>query len=349
MAFRQAAPTIEIRRPIVAVRHLCAVAAEHRVADADLLAGTAVTPADLADPDGEVSDGDEITIARTLLQMVPDSDGIGVSVGSRVNLTNLGMFGFAAMASGTLRELLSIGLRFFSLSTLHVSIRLHEGPEGCEIAIDANHLPDDVRRFFTERDIAAIVATVPSFVHSVLARHADEVEVELAIGQEYLRPLLRTVQLNHIEFDCAHNVIRLPRGMLDEPLPQADEHTLAICMDQCEQILQRRSARRGMAAAVRAQLLSTPGEMPGLDDVADRLGMHPRTVRRRLAAEGATFRALTNEVRAALAVELLSQVGLTVQEAARHLGYSETAAFTHAFSRWFGVPPTEYRQRRAGR
>jgi AraC-like DNA-binding protein len=48
-------------------------------------------------------------------------------------------------------------------------------------------------------------------------------------------------------------------------------------------------------------------------------------------------------VRATLAIELLSQVGLTVEQVARRLGYAETAAFDNAFSRWYGAP-NEYRR-----
>ena len=104
------------------------------------------------------------------------------------------------------------------------------------------------------------------------------------------------------------------------PPPQADPHTLAVCIAQCEQILERRRRRHGLSAQVRSELLSAPGEMPGLDAVAASLHMHPRTVRRRLAEEGTSFRALTNDVRATLATELLSQVGLTVEQVARRLG-----------------------------
>lgn len=155
---------------------------------------------------------------------------------------------------------------------------LSERQADYEIAIDASHLPADVRRFFMERDIA---------------------------------------------FDCHRTVVRVPRGMLDEPLPQADPHTLAVCVAPCEQILERRQRRRGLSAQVRSELLAAPGEMPGLDAVAASLHMHPRTVRRRL----------------------VSQVGLTVEQVARRLGYAETAAFNHAFSRWFGLAPNEYRRR----
>jgi AraC-like DNA-binding protein len=334
-----------LRRPVVAARVLCAVAVEVGVPVAEVLSGTSVRPADLDDPEGEVSSADEITMARNLLHHAPEPAGIGVAVGSRINLTNLGMLGFAAMSSGTLRELISVGLRFFSLTTLHSSILLSERQSDCEIAIDASHLPGDVRRFFMERDIAAIVATVPGFVHPVLARHAGQICVELAADEEYLRPLLDTVAIHDIEFDRDRTVVRVPRQMLDEPLPQADPHTLAVCIALCERILERRQRHQGLSARVRSELLSSPGAMPGLDAVAASLHTHPRTLRRRLAGEGTSFRALTNDVRATLAAELLSQVGLTVEQVARRLGYAETAAFNHAFSRWYGLAPNEYRRR----
>ena len=338
----------QIRRPVVAARHLCAVAAEMDVPAADILAGTSVTDEHLEDPEGDLSSADEITMVRNLLRLAPDPAGIGVAVGSRINLTNLGMFGFAAMACGTLRELISVGLRFFSLSTLHVSIQLSEGPTECEIVLDAGHLPDDVRRFFVERDIAGVVATVPAFVHPVLARYVDQISFELAADEEYLRPLLNSVAIRDVEFDCERSVIRAPREMLDEPLPQADPHTLAVCVEQCEQILQRRQRHRGLSARVRSELLSAPGEMPSLEVVAASLHMHPRTLRRRLAEEDTSFRAITNDVRATLAAELLSQVGLSVEQVARRLGYAETAAFNHAFARWYRLAPNEYRRRQVG-
>lgn len=337
----------QIRRPVVAARQLCAVAAEMDVPVADVLAGTSVTQVELDDPEGDVSSADEITMARNLLRRSPQPTGVGVAVGSRINLTNLGMFGFAAMASGTLRELISVGLRFFSLSTLHVSVQLREGLTQCEIVLDADHLPDDVRRFFVERDIAGIVATLPAFVHPVLARHAAQICVELAAEEEYLRPLLDTAGIRHVIFDSERTTVCVPRAMLDEPLPQADPHTLAVCIAQCEQILQRRQRHRGLSARVRSELLAAPGQMPGLDAVAAALHLHPRTLRRRLSDEGTAFRALTNDVRATLATELLSQVGLSVEQVARRLGYAETSAFNHAFSRWFGIAPNAYRDRQA--
>jgi AraC-like DNA-binding protein len=72
-----------------------------------------------------------------------------------------------------------------------------------------------------------------------------------------------------------------------------------------------------------------------------------RTLRRHLVAEGTSFQELRDEVREQLAVELLGDLGLSVTEVARRLGYAETSAFSHAFKRWRGVSPRTFQQQRA--
>jgi AraC-like DNA-binding protein len=46
-----------------------------------------------------------------------------------------------------------------------------------------------------------------------------------------------------------------------------------------------------------------------------------------------------------LAVELLTNAGLTVEEVAQRLGYAEVASFSRAFKTWTGRPPSAYRKR----
>src|SRR5207244_1884592 len=112
----------------------------------------------------------------------------------------------------------------------------------------------------------------------------------------------------------------------------------------CRDLLEHRRRRHGTAASVRARLLRNPADVPSMQAVAHELHVDPRTLRRHLETEGTSFRALVTEVRETLAVELLSNTGLTVDEVATRLGYSETAGFTHAFKRWRGIPPSQCRR-----
>ena len=86
-----------------------------------------------------------------------------------------------------------------------------------------------------------------------------------------------------------------------------------------------------------------------LQVVADMLGTSPRTLQRRLHAEGRTFRDLVDAWRRESAIALLSEGSLSVQEIASRLGYRQAGAFSRAFRRWMNCSPRDFRarQRRA--
>ncbi|MCW2663504.1 MAG: Transcriptional regulatory protein [Mycobacterium sp.] len=338
-------PPSALSHPVHATRVLCQVANERGVRTNELLAGTAIDPDDLNNPDAMVSASDEIMVVRRLLVRLPGHSGIGVDVGSRSTLTHLGLFGFAVMSCGTLRELFSIAMRYFALTTMHIRLALFETAKDCVIELDAGHLPADVRGFFIERDIAGIIATTTAFALPVAEKYADEVTAELAVDEELLRPLLELVPVHDVRFGRAHNRLHFPRAMFDEPLPQADPHTLEMCMAQCDVLMQSSESRRGITALVRSKLFRDSGVFPTLPDVADELDIHPRTLRRRLAEEDTSFRALLNEARSTVAVDLLRNVGLTVEEVSTRLGYTEVSTFSHAFKRWYGLAPSAYSRR----
>jgi AraC-like DNA-binding protein len=332
----------DLRRPVYSTRVLCEVANERGIATSEILTGTGITPADLSDPDAVVAASEEIAAARRLLSLLPDATGLGIDVGSRFRLTHLGLFGFAVMSCATLRELCDVSMRYFSLTMLDIGIKLFEGADSCLIEFEVDHLPADVRGFFLERDVAGITTTVSQFALPVIARYADQVTVEASFDQDVIAPLLAVLPVVDREFGRAHNRLHFPRAMFDEPLPQADAHTLQTCIAQCDVLMQRNEQRRGITAVVRTKLFRESGRFPSLGEVAAELDVHPRTLRRQLAEEDTSFRALLNEARSTLAVDLLCNVGLTVDEVSKRLGYTDTSTFCHAFKRWYGVPPSGY-------
>jgi AraC-like DNA-binding protein len=252
------------------------------------------------------------------------------------------LFGFAAMSCATFRELLDLSMRYFSLTMLNIDVKVFEGAESCLLEFVVDQLPADVRAFFLERDVASIVMTVSDFALPVVARYADQMAVEATLDKDIVAPLLELLPGGNREFGRAHNRLYFPRAMFDEPLPQADSHTLQMCMAQCDVLMQRNEQRRGITAVVRSKLFRESGRFPSLPEVAAELDVHPRTLRRQLADEGTSFRALLNEARSTLAVDLLRNVGLTVDEVSKRLGYTDTSTFCHAFKRWHGVPPSAY-------
>jgi AraC-like DNA-binding protein len=99
--------------------------------------------------------------------------------------------------------------------------------------------------------------------------------------------------------------------------------------------------------AVRHLLIQSAGEFLDISQVAERLYVSERTLRRRLTAESTSFRATFDEIRDLLAREYLADTQLAVAEIAHLLDYNETQNFRRAFVRWNGVTPSEYRQQQA--
>ena len=82
-------------------------------------------------------------------------------------------------------------------------------------------------------------------------------------------------------------------------------------------------------------------------EVARALGLHERTLQRRLKGEGAAFEDIKDAVRRARAEEYLRQRELPLSQVAELLGYSEPAALSRSCRRWFGDTPKAVRRRLA--
>ena len=90
-------------------------------------------------------------------------------------------------------------------------------------------------------------------------------------------------------------------------------------------------------------VLDGTGNYLTFEQLAARLNISPRTLRRRLEQEGTTFQELLAKVRSTLAKELLLTGKLSVEQVSERLGYSDAGSFYHAFKRWTGKPPSAFR------
>jgi AraC-like DNA-binding protein len=79
--------------------------------------------------------------------------------------------------------------------------------------------------------------------------------------------------------------------------------------------------------------------------VAAELGLHPRTLHRRLEAEGTAFQQIKDEVRRDLLLYYLRQTELDFSGISEKLGFAEQSVLTRRCHRWFAAAPTQVRQR----
>lgn len=146
-----------------------------------------------------------------------------------------------------------------------------------------------------------------------------------------------------VHFDAERAEMRFPVRTLDRPLAGADavrkralERRAAELPEQDLALLLQRSLR----------LLLLEGTVTGRS-IAAHFAMHRRTLQRQLRRRGVTFQAVLDEVRYEVACQLLRDTRLPGARVAAAIGFAEPASFTHAFRRWSGMTPAQWREAHA--
>lgn len=312
---------------------LCALAADHGMPLERSLRDTGIPETALSDPAAEITADQEARLIATLAADLPEA--VGLAAGARYRLTTYGIWGFALLSSRTIRDSHEVAMRFLDLTYALTRISAREGDGELALFFDDLDLPEPVRRFVLLRDTSATVgiwretlgrAVSPRRVALRMPVPSDIAPYEAAFG---VRPV----------FEAPRSVLAFGADLLDLPLPHAAPLTAAACEADCRELLERRHARAGVSGRVRDLLLRAPHRMPGQEEVAAALHLSVRTLRRHLDDEGTSFRAVVEQTREHLAEELLRTAGLSVEQVAERIGYSEASSFVNAFRRWKGLSP----------
>ncbi|MDE0855550.1 MAG: AraC family transcriptional regulator [Nevskia sp.] len=328
-------PDWSIPHGIAGARHLVEVAQSHGATLAACLEGTGINPADVANSEAEIAPEQEMRVIRNVVEALPQVPALALEVGLRYHLTDFGIWGYALFSSRSLREALLLGLRYLDLSAIFGELKFEERGDESYLHLDYSMVPAEVRQFLIERDSAAILRVQ----RLIDPRPAPPLRMYFEFPRPAYAARFQELFGRMPEFGAQETLFVLDRKVSVQPLPQANEATARMCEIECQKLLARRRARSGISAKVRDIILRRPAQAADMEVVAEELCMTSRTLRRHLADQGTSFRALRDEVLMTLAEELIGTARMKLAEVAERLGYSDAAAFSHAFKRWKGVTP----------
>ena len=304
--------------------------------EAALLEAARLSRADLADPDARVP----LEAHARLWEAVAEVPGdVGLAMGPRLARQALGVVGLAMRASATVGEALAVVDRFRSLVLADAVPRVEI--EGAHVVL-RQALPE---RFARLRHPAEAQASATTSLVRFLAR--EEV-VPARVAFPHAAPSRTKAHAQVFgrapSWGAATVELAFDAALLARPMMQADPALFQYLSRRAEVLLAGVRDEVPLVQRVRAVIdeLLPHGE-PRLDDVARRLAVAPRTLHRRLKAQGTSFAAELDASRRTRAEALLRDPTLGAYEVGFLLGYSDPAAFTRAFRRWSGTTPAAYR------
>ncbi len=327
--------------PVIYARLFFDVAVERGIATGPILRQARVSQALLNDPLGRISTHAFTQLVTSVVEAI-GNDGLGFEVGLRQPLTAHGSLGLALMCCPTIGEAMPVLQRFWYLRGRGVGITTNLQGEYATVALhEEMPMTTALRNVLFE-------SILTSICRGLVAVGGELSDTELWFT--WAQPAYAgrfAGDLPPMQFNRSINGIRIAGKMLQRPIVTASPETLHLAVAQCERELSLLGdSLDDIVAAARAAMVLGAQGYPTPDDLADGLHLSGRTLRRRLQAQGFSYKVLLDDVRQRDAMMLLDNPALSIQAIAEWLGFQNPANFTRAFRGWTGKTPSEYRSLR---
>jgi AraC-like DNA-binding protein len=270
-------------------------------------------------------------------------DVLGFHLGRNFDLREIGLVYYVVASSERLSEALQNAERYSGIMNDGLRLRFRQDDRRATIVVEYVNVDRHSDRHQIEFWLVTLMRICRQVTDSRVApRHLRFRHHRDATPAEF-----RTFFGADIEFDAEADEIVFAAAVASLPLVRRDNFLNDLLRRYAEETLARRSRQRGHVRSTVEEILPEllPHGRACASEVARRLGMSSRTLSRKLHHEGLGFADILNELRVALAQRYLLDRKLPISEIAWLLGYREVSSFTHAFRRWCGMTPRQFRLR----
>lgn len=266
---------------------------------------------------------------------------LGLQIAERQDISILGPLAIAMQNASTVGEALQVCSRYLHAHSSGIRLSLHaKAPRPDQTSlritlITPGWLP---RRQLLDLCLAdlhhftAFIAQAPPPLVGVTLPHPP-----LAAPSRYAESFGHAV-----EFGGAHAELIVPSGFLDQSLVGAVAALHRLSLEYLKLAFEGggKTMSEQVEEILRRALPSTRGRR---EVVARLLGLHPRTLQRRLEAEGLAFSAIVDSVRREQARHWLTASDVPLAHIADILGLADQTVLCRNCARWFGRSPSAIR------
>ncbi|OAN38925.1 AraC family transcriptional regulator [Mycolicibacterium iranicum] len=304
-----------------------------------ILAAAGVRPDDAGRPDRFIELRAAIQTIESTAEITGTPD-FGRRLAARRGIETLGPVGVAAQSAATFADALNIFTGFIGAHSPGLALTLRPLGNSQYTAMELRFMLDPPPQ--SRQSIELYLMAALQIFRSLLGSHYSPLAAQFP--HSALTERARYIR----DFGCTCHFSRPVAGFtlrvtdLRRPLRTSGQADHAA-LDHVRSLTPVRPAAMALSVAelIRALL---PTGAPSLGPVATHFDLHPRTLQRRLSADGTSFEAIVDKVRRETAEHYLRDTDVSLDQLAHLLGYSEQSVLTRACNRWFGRTPSEYRR-----
>ena len=306
---------------------------------ATLLAKAGIDRFGLMDPAYTISIEQELGLMRSVITALADPHA-SLDLAREYRVRGFSVLGLAMQACDTPLQLLRLLLTYPRLAWGVFDCTMRLGPREFHADLTAPRTLGAAEGFLAERDIACALVVIDEVLGAPFAFEAVHFRHACAGDVATYRRFFRC----DVAFGAPQHRVVVREGAIGQRMPHANATMRAFYEAQCDRMSRALDQPFRFVDSVRTRLRRSD-VVPGLPTLASQMFMTPRTLQRRLSAEGASFSDLLKDVRLQRATQLLEETSRGMSSIATELGFSDAVAFSHAYKSWTGKAPQSRRRR----
>lgn len=315
---------------------------ERGLKQTDILNNTDICAATLTDPWPYLNHQQYSQFVTNIYQLCND-EAIGLKLNEPFQARHLGIPGYAALCSPTFAEARKVMMKYRVLKDPFIFLTHHMQNNDWLIEFSGAYPAEEaIQRFSMEGHLIRTAR----FCEDLTGHNRSIQAVSLRYPAPDYKKLYEQLLPFPVQFNAEKNTIHFDHNVLAEPLPAANSDMLTLCQKDCDEKLIALDENSAYHQKVYQELFNAHSKdnnnLLSLYDVANRLYISPRTLRRKLLNEESSFKIISNEVRRDLALHYLTNTGLSAKEISYILGYSSVNNFHRAFKQWTGKPISSF-------
>jgi AraC-like DNA-binding protein len=267
--------------------------------------------------------------------------GFSVRVGQEMKIEDYGVLGLSWKTCSKAGEIFERCERYFFLLSNTYIFKVEEAGEISKI-----HLFRDAYRRGIELSNEATFSATVVVLKAITETDIAPLSVSFKHGKPKDMRSYRKAFNCPVLFDQGDNFITYSTKDLETRTVTADISINKFLVERVEEQKKGIEISAGKIATDVEKLIrdALPSGIPGISQLAEKMGLSSRTLTRRLAETGLTFRSLIEKTQQEISRDLLKNPTISIGEIAYQTGFSEQSAFNRAFKRWTGQAPLEYRK-----
>lgn len=308
----------------------------------EILKDVGILPSLLRDPDAFIHYEHYLTLLEIAALRCQD-DCFGVKLGALQNISTIGLIGVYMSRQTTILEALTVAQKYIYLHADGVAFQVTAvNAQLCKLTF--------VRLSEYNMNVPQKSQLAISLVANILKDligpvwHAEKIQLKQHAPKNNAE-IFNQLFACEIEFDADEDSLYFPASFLTHrPYLFNEAFVNQLIVQQLETQTSTKTFDNTSLIESSVRMLLATGDC-SIENIALCMGMHPKKLQRLLKTQGTTYRDLLENVRKKEALRMIDTSNLSLTDLALQLGYAELSIFSRNFKHWFGMSPSEWREK----